>query len=157
MQEPDRKRHKFTKKEKIALWQLYVDPDVNKESKCPCCCTEPITIKNHDIGHIVAFSRGGSDNFNNLRPICGHCNKSMGAKNMIEYQRYYHPFATPISPSSLGQDDVYINMDHIDTLTPIIVYTDTLSQRNTHNRKVYVCIGLIAIITIIIVVAIVLL
>jgi hypothetical protein len=41
---PDRKRHKFTRKEKIALWQQYIDSDITKEARCPCCGTEPIII-----------------------------------------------------------------------------------------------------------------
>jgi hypothetical protein len=87
---------------------------------CLCCASEPITVKNFDIGHVVAFSRGGSNEIGNLRPvscrqaggaervelrsapICGHCNNSMGTQHMGDYQRSVYPDA----PAICGEDPV---------------------------------------------------
>lgn len=35
--------------------------------------------------HIVAFSRGGSDDPNNLTPICRSCNAKKGDKSLLEF------------------------------------------------------------------------
>lgn len=52
---------------------------------CMCCIKEPITRNNFHVGHIIAVSKGGKTNIDNLRPICGHCNVSMGNKNMFDF------------------------------------------------------------------------
>lgn len=52
---------------------------------CMCCNKEPITRNNFHVGHIIAVSNYGKTNVDNLRPICGHCNVTMGNKNMFDY------------------------------------------------------------------------
>lgn len=54
-------------------------------SKCFCCNIEPITRKNHHLGHIVPVSKNGKTNKYNLIPICGNCNYKMGNTNMYDY------------------------------------------------------------------------
>ena len=54
----------------------------NLEGKCFVGCGTEIQINNFEIGHVTAFSEGGSDEIDNLRPICSLCNKSMGTKNL---------------------------------------------------------------------------
>ena len=49
---------------------------------CWCCKSEEISQQNFQAGHIIAFSKGGSNKPNNLRPICSSCNGGMGNKNM---------------------------------------------------------------------------
>jgi len=48
-------------------------------------CKEGIDFKNFECGNILAKSEGGSNDENNLEPICGNCNKRMGAKNLNDY------------------------------------------------------------------------
>ena len=52
---------------------------------CPVCCQNEISPWNFECGHIKAESMGGNTVLNNLRAICGTCNKSMGAINMDQY------------------------------------------------------------------------
>lgn len=148
--EQDRKRHKFTRNERIALWQQYVSPDLYILANCLCCGTEPITFNNHEIGHIEAFSKGGSDSFDNLRPICANCNRKMGNKNMIEYQRMYFPYAPPIYNS----DNIYITMEHVENVSPVIQQTQSEDNRKKCIRNT--CFFIIAVVTIIIVILVVL-
>lgn len=69
------------------IWKLHIG---NKtESKCSCCSVEPITKGNFECGHILSEKDGGKIKLDNLRPICGLCNKSMGTKNMLEFMRQY--------------------------------------------------------------------
>jgi len=50
-----------------------------------CRKVEPIQITNFDAGHIESEKRGGTNNINNLKPICRTCNTSMGTRNMNDF------------------------------------------------------------------------
>jgi len=54
----------------------------NALGKCFCCKVELISKANFECGHIVSEKHGGSIEIDNLRPICGLCNKSMGTCDM---------------------------------------------------------------------------
>ena len=56
---------------------------------CYCCRVEPITKANFDCGHIQSRAEGGALTIQNLRPVCGLCNKSMGTMNMISFMEMY--------------------------------------------------------------------
>jgi hypothetical protein len=71
------------------VWNHYIGAPVG-ETKCPVCRNNTIDKLGFEAGHVVPESTGGTTTLNNLRPICGECNKSMGALNMQEYTlRYY--------------------------------------------------------------------
>tara|TARA_A100001015_G_scaffold319696_2_gene443443 strand:- start:618 stop:3101 length:2484 start_codon:yes stop_codon:yes gene_type:complete len=53
-------------------------------------CSRDINITTFHVGHIVSVSNGGSDNINNLEPICIGCNLSMGTKNLQYYKDTYY-------------------------------------------------------------------
>jgi hypothetical protein len=67
------------------VWEKYMGNIAR--SKCYCCKQHEITAFNFEAGHVVARALGGKDNVDNLRPICGYCNKSMGIQNLYEYQK----------------------------------------------------------------------
>ncbi len=62
---------------------------INANCYCYCCSVEPITKGNFECGHIISEKEGGEVKLENLRPICGLCNKSMGTKNMLEFMKQY--------------------------------------------------------------------
>lgn len=69
---------------KRKVWDYWVGESVGK-TKCPCCKLSDITQMNFACGHIIPESQGGSLTVQNLKPICGSCNSSMGTQNMQEF------------------------------------------------------------------------
>jgi len=70
------------------VWNMYIGDNI-AQHKCLCC--KKTTIKNveFECGHVVAKSKGGGDEIQNLRPICSSCNKSMGTTDMIDFVKHY--------------------------------------------------------------------
>jgi hypothetical protein len=71
-----------------SVWNQNIGVEIGK-SICMCCKSEPITRANFDCGHITAEKNGGTLELNNLRPICKHCNTSMGTENMDDFMKKY--------------------------------------------------------------------
>ncbi len=68
---------------KNAVWHVYFPTAL--EGKCTCCKASTIGSRNFDCGHVVSVHMGGKTSLENLRPICGNCNSSMGKKNMDQF------------------------------------------------------------------------
>jgi len=47
-------------------------------------CETIISVFDFECGHNVPESKGGATDINNLRPICGKCNRSMGDEYTID-------------------------------------------------------------------------
>ena len=56
------------------------------DGKCWVCNQNIISMMNFECGHIKSVKRGGSTTLDNLKAICGPCNKSMGVKDMLHYR-----------------------------------------------------------------------
>jgi 5-methylcytosine-specific restriction endonuclease McrA len=69
------------------IWSIYISEYIN-EHTCCCCKKIRITIKNFEIGHVVSKKNGGSDDIQNLRPICAVC-KHISNDDMIETIKKY--------------------------------------------------------------------
>ena len=52
-------------------------------------CKKPIHFTDFEVGHNRPFSKGGTWNINNLRPICRTCNRSMGTMSIEAFKRKY--------------------------------------------------------------------
>lgn len=53
----------------------------------PCfVCETEIDSKNFECGHVVSEKEGGKTVLENLKPICGICNKSMGTLNLNDFK-----------------------------------------------------------------------
>ena len=85
------KRKSIPKAVKNSVWNKYIETDDPKKliGKCFVGCGCEITIANFEVGHVNAYSNGGSDKVENLRPICSTCNKSMGTMNLLEFKDLY--------------------------------------------------------------------
>jgi len=73
---------------KINVWNHYIGKEVGS-TKCMCCQESEIIQGHFEAGHVISERDGGATTIENLRPICSLCNKSMGAKNMLEFMREY--------------------------------------------------------------------
>ena len=58
---------------------------------CYCCKVGFGIFDNWHAGHIIAHSNGGKDTADNLRPICGSCNQSMGTEHMDTFKARCYP------------------------------------------------------------------
>jgi 5-methylcytosine-specific restriction endonuclease McrA len=50
--------------------------------RCAYCGAQPSTL---EIEHVVPLSRGGLHEFNNIVPVCSHCNRRKGPKLLSEW------------------------------------------------------------------------
>jgi hypothetical protein len=69
------------------IWGIYISEFIN-EHTCCCCKKIRITIKNFEIGYVVSKKNGGTDDIQNLRPICAVC-KHISNDDMIETIKKY--------------------------------------------------------------------
>ena len=86
-EKPKNSRVSIPKAVKDTIW----DQCFGKEAgigKCYCCSGE-INSKKFDCGHIISVANSGTNNIDNLKPICSTCNKSMGTTNMEEFKKEY--------------------------------------------------------------------
>jgi len=63
------------------------------EGKCPVTwCKNTINVFDYECGHNIPESKGGKMTLDNLVPICGRCNRSMGDRYTIdEWTRKFAP------------------------------------------------------------------
>lgn len=62
----------------------------SKKGQCWLCKVEDISSANFECGHVISEKNGGKPTIDNLRPICGFCNKSVGTMNMEDFKRKYN-------------------------------------------------------------------
>ena len=84
-------------------------------AKCYCCKKNDISMDNFDCGHVKSRKNGGDISLENLRPICGQCNNSMGSVNMMTFIETYK---------------LWVNNDH--------VHTTNISSTKHKKEKKYV-------------------
>ena len=70
------------------VWNTYIGKD-NTTGKCLVCSSEDISHTNFECGHVKSRVNGGDVTVDNLRPICGNCNKSIGGNDMDEFMDKY--------------------------------------------------------------------
>ena len=82
------KKKNIPKHIKTIIWNKYIGEDIIKH-RCLCCKKEIIRNTDFEAGHVLSVFNGGTDEVDNLRPICRPCNASMGTMHMIEYIKMY--------------------------------------------------------------------
>jgi hypothetical protein len=75
---------------KKTVWNTYIGADVGK-TKCLICQETDIQQCEFHCAHVIAKSRGGSNEVENLRPICATCNLSMSNYNMMDFAQAFFP------------------------------------------------------------------
>jgi hypothetical protein len=81
---PPLSKPKIPQKVRIETWNKYIGPDI-AQHKCLCCKKSTIKMVDFECGHVKSYATGGSQEIDNLRPICRQCNGSMGTTNMIDF------------------------------------------------------------------------
>jgi 5-methylcytosine-specific restriction endonuclease McrA len=84
------------------VWKSALGPVF--ESKCVVSwCQNTITVFDFEVGHNLPESKGGATSLENLRPICGRCNKSMGNRYSIdEWNRLGQPIGSVPTTGCVG-------------------------------------------------------
>jgi 5-methylcytosine-specific restriction endonuclease McrA len=85
---PTARRRQLPASVRDSVWNNYIGEDINKH-RCLCCKKGIITNRYFHVGHVISLKNGGTDEINNLRPICPPCNHSMGTTNMVEFVQTY--------------------------------------------------------------------
>lgn len=79
----------FTQPKRKKVWETYAKKAPKDDDGCvvcPCCESTLLSPFEFEVGHIISHKNGGSNALDNLIPICGLCNKSMGAMNFDAYK-----------------------------------------------------------------------
>ena len=84
------KKKPIPKKIKTDIWNKYIGKNIGS-SKCLVCNNTEISQMEFVAGHVIAENNGGGVTEENLRPICGGCNSSMGTMDMKEYIVNHYP------------------------------------------------------------------
>ena len=80
----NKKRKHMSKCLRREVWNRYIGEE-NGTHACFCCETSIMSQFLFEVGHVVSVHDNGDLSIDNLRPICGLCNRSMGTMNMLEF------------------------------------------------------------------------
>ena len=84
-----RKRKTIPKKIRGEAWKIQFGDST--KGVCYCCKKELDVFEDWHAGHIISHFNGGTDTADNLRPLCGSCNLSMGTENMDAFKVRCYP------------------------------------------------------------------
>jgi hypothetical protein len=88
VKEKYKKKH-IPKSLKTQVWNYWIGK-TKGVSKCLVCNLREIEKDSFNCGHIISEHDGGILSVNNLKPICGSCNSSMGTMNMHLFMETYN-------------------------------------------------------------------
>jgi actin-related protein len=83
------KKQPIPKSVRKHVWNHYIGTEKG-EAPCYCCHINRIDKAAFEAGHVVPEVRGGPSTLENLRPICGECNRSMGDTDMREFAHKHY-------------------------------------------------------------------
>ena len=103
--ETKKSKQKISKVLKMQVWDKYVGKSV-ASILCPNCNIIEIRMDAFEAGHVQPESKGGLATVENLRPICGTCNKSIGSKLMDTTKFKY----STKEPTKVDLESVYSSL-----------------------------------------------
>ncbi len=89
---PNPKSLKIPQSIRHKVWETYMGNYFR--TQCPVCDCNEISVGNFECGHVVSRAKCGLVTVDNLRPICGECNNSMGTQNLIDFAEKHFPNAS---------------------------------------------------------------
>ena len=78
------KKKGISKSLRCKVWNQWVGDTVG-QTLCIVCQNNKISMMDFECGHIISEANGGKTEMENLLPICGVCNKSMGTQHMDDF------------------------------------------------------------------------
>ncbi len=72
------------------LWERYFGPETTIGT-CFVCGRQLDKRDNYEVGHYISTAEDGTDDIENLRPVCRSCNRSMGKMSIPDFKRKYYP------------------------------------------------------------------
>jgi 5-methylcytosine-specific restriction endonuclease McrA len=128
----------------IDIWTNGNDKDdIERTRICPICETNMMTLIDRtswEISHILAHHNGGTEDLNNLRPVCRKCNRDMKTEHMLDYCKRVVPperLKGTLMKLRLGEYDSG-SVPPRDTLTSIYNSLPTLEG---HHLKLLTCVA----------------
>jgi len=134
------KKKVISKKLREEVWLKHFGKTFS--SKCPIqWCTREISVFAFEVGHNIPESKGGKTTIDNLIPICGECNRSMGDRFTIdEFSRQFAssapmpaPAPAPV-PAPMPQPTLFQRFFRCFSKPPL-EKPQTQSRRNLHERQ----------------------
>lgn len=114
------KKKTISKKLKEEVWIKHFGETFS--AKCPISwCSHKITVFCFEAGHNIPESKGGRTAIDNLIPICGECNRSMGDRYTITEFSALHEASKATSPN-------------IPSPTPAILTANFVKKQNFFQR-----------------------
>jgi hypothetical protein len=94
------KKKTISKKLKEEVWIKHFGEIFS--AKCPISwCSHKITVFCFEAGHNIPESKGGRTAIDNLIPICGECNRSMGDRyTIIEFSAIHEASKSTLTPTT---------------------------------------------------------
>ena len=81
----ERKRTIYTQTQRKQTWMRRFGNVM--EAKCFLCEVTVIDFTTFQMGHDIAFAKNGSDELDNIEPICSTCNRSMKTMTFAEFKK----------------------------------------------------------------------
>jgi len=82
-------RKTIPKKIRGEAWKIQFGDST--QGSCFCCKKGLDVFDDWHAGHVISHSNNGADTADNLRPVCGSCNLSMGTENMDDFKKRCYP------------------------------------------------------------------
>lgn len=95
---------------KNMVWNKYVGKEYGI-GKCFCCQSD-IDSKHFECGHVIAEVLGGETTVDNLRPVCGLCNKSMGTLDMNSFIQKIRKESNVIDIRDIAKEYNFVEKRH---------------------------------------------
>lgn len=112
------------------VWNRHVGEQYGR-TQCHCCNATTITPFLFECGHVQARAKGGLDSVDNLRPICGLCNRSMGTMNMFQFQKIHN---LPVKPKFYYFKTTFISITIMAMVALVyLIYYYYLNFDKRHN------------------------
>lgn len=112
-----------------SIWNRYIGIELG-QVLCPYCNINSISPFSFQAGHVISEKTGGVVSEENLRPICGLCNISMGTKQLdLKLYRKKNEIK-----QNLPTKDTFSQKHYPTTIDSRIAFIEINSLTNLHGK-----------------------